>query len=83
MRTPGRPSFRKVSTDEHEVMKRRRINNRNFYVSSYSEEFSCEAAVSCVGVKNIPFQVIGLSKMEHRVSDKFFVDICRGFVSGG
>ena len=79
-------NFRKISLEEMEVCKKYRINIRNYYVSVQFEEFTFGSHAVFLN-ENIGEVIgsgaFGISKQEHRVSRRHFVNSMLGKVYGG
>ena len=76
--------FRKISLDDIEVMRKYRVQTRNFYVSSLVEEFTCGASTSIMNFKDINKEVtFGISKGELKISNRQLVCGLLGNINGG
>jgi hypothetical protein len=63
-------NYRKVTLEDLNVFKKRRVQYLCYEVASQVEEFDCGASCSYV-YKNLPH--FGISKQEHKVSGRFLV----------
>ena len=72
----------KISLDDMEILRKYRVQSRNFYVSSSVEEFTCGAHVTFLNYKG-PDLSFGVSKRELRISDRQLVSGLLGNINGG
>ena len=75
--------FTKICLDDLEVIKKRRIQTRNYYVSSANDEFTCGAISILVGPDMHKELNLGISKQQAKVSKRCVVHGYLGLVNGG
>ena len=72
-------SLRKISIDNHGVIKQSRIQNKNWSVSAQVEEFDCGAKAIWVYREG----EFGISKKEYKVSNRHLANGFLGMFNGG
>jgi len=75
----------KISIDHEVVMRKYRLQSRNYYVSSTNDMFNCGAVAVVVDFRigTAKEQNIGISKQEIKISNSSLVHLYSGNINGG
>ena len=78
-------NIQKINIDDLEILKKYILQTRNFYVSSEVDEFTCgaKALLFTESKRRSSEKVIGISKEDHRASNRCLVHGFLGCINGG
>jgi hypothetical protein len=76
----------KIGLDDSDLMKKYRVQTRNYHVCSRVEDFTCGS--NCIAIaedrKNWKTDYeFGISKQEMKVSNRLLMSSCLGIINGG